>query len=170
MELFDLARSGVDRAGKGFNAVEIGSYLGASASFIAAGLAEGGRVLCIDTWTNNAMSEGQRDTMSSFLANTAHNREQIIPIRGWSTSPDVIARVASTADKIDLLFIDGDHSYEEVLQDWRAYAPMMAPGGVVAMHDVGWAEGVQQVIAEEIRPYVINERRFPNLWWGQLAP
>jgi len=35
----------------------------------------------------------------------------------------------------DLLFIDGDHSYEGVKQDWVMYSPLVRKGGIVAFHD-----------------------------------
>jgi len=37
---------------------------------------------------------------------------------------------------IDFLFIDGDHRYAGVRQDFEMYAPLVRRGGVVALHDV----------------------------------
>lgn len=37
---------------------------------------------------------------------------------------------------LDLLFIDGDHSYEGVRQDFEMYAPLVRPGGLIAFHDI----------------------------------
>lgn len=151
--------------------VEIGSYLGASAAAFAAGLARtdnrDARIYCVDTWKNDSMSEGQRDTMVAFLGNTATYRHAIVTVRGWST--EVVETIAARAGRVDLLFIDGDHSYEGCLADWKAYAPLLAPGARVAFHDVGWAEGVRAVIDQEVRAHVVREERLPNLWWGELA-
>lgn len=38
--------------------------------------------------------------------------------------------------KIDLLFIDGDHTYSGVKKDWLMYAPLVKNGGIVALHDI----------------------------------
>jgi predicted O-methyltransferase YrrM len=38
--------------------------------------------------------------------------------------------------KIDLLFIDGDHTYEGVKRDWEMYSPLVRDGGVVVFHDI----------------------------------
>lgn len=38
--------------------------------------------------------------------------------------------------KLDLLFIDGDHSYDGVKQDFEMYSPLVADGGKVAFHDI----------------------------------
>ncbi len=37
---------------------------------------------------------------------------------------------------IDFLFIDGDHLYEGVRNDYEMYAPLVRKGGVVAFHDI----------------------------------
>jgi predicted O-methyltransferase YrrM len=37
---------------------------------------------------------------------------------------------------IDLLFIDGDHSYAGVRWDFEAYGSLVRPGGLIALHDV----------------------------------
>jgi len=38
--------------------------------------------------------------------------------------------------QIDLLFIDGDHSYEGVKQDYEMYSPLVRKGGVIVFHDI----------------------------------
>lgn len=37
---------------------------------------------------------------------------------------------------IDFLFIDGDHRYAGVKQDYELYAPLVRPGGMIAFHDI----------------------------------
>lgn len=49
----------------------------------------------------------------------------------------------------DILFLDGDHKYDGVKQDWNDYMPMVVPGGLVLMHDVtNKNEGVKDLWAE----------------------
>lgn len=58
-------------------------------------------------------------------------------------------------DGVDLVFIDGDHSYEGVALDWRLYSPKVRVGGLVVLHDAcNTADfpGIAQLIEEEIRP------------------
>ena len=38
--------------------------------------------------------------------------------------------------KIDLLFIDGDHSFEGVKQDYEEYSKYLSKGGVIVIHDI----------------------------------
>jgi predicted O-methyltransferase YrrM len=37
---------------------------------------------------------------------------------------------------LDLLFIDGDHSYGGVRKDFEMYSPLVAKGGTIAFHDI----------------------------------
>ena len=39
-------------------------------------------------------------------------------------------------EKIDFLFIDGDHSYAGVKADFEMYGPLVRPGGLIAFHDI----------------------------------
>lgn len=59
------------------------------------------------------------------------------PVRVPQSSQRAIATVTSALGgrKIDLLHIDGDHSYEGCMRDWELYSPLVASGGVVLLHD-----------------------------------
>jgi predicted O-methyltransferase YrrM len=37
---------------------------------------------------------------------------------------------------IDFLFIDADHTYEGVRRDFQLYSPLVAKGGLIALHDI----------------------------------
>lgn len=148
---------------------EIGSYIGASACCFGTGASANKRkqIICIDTWNNDAMSEGNRDTWDEFKKNTASFSESVFPVRGLST--DVVEQVRKIAPCLDLLFIDGDHSYEGVKADWEAYKDFLKPSSLVVFHDYGWAEGVKRVVHEDVMPLVSSHDHLPNMWWGTLA-
>lgn len=147
--------------------VEIGSYLGASACcFAAAPQPAGKTVYCIDTWTNDAMTEGRRDTWQIFRENTKRYSSTIVPLRGWST--DMAQHLCRYTQKIDLLFIDGAHDYNSVKADWESYKVFLEIGSVIVFHDTGWAEGVQTVVKEDVISLTENNEELPNMWWGTL--
>jgi predicted O-methyltransferase YrrM len=138
---------------------------GASATVLAAAAkTRGGHVFCVDTWRNDAMSEGGRDTYGEFLQNTKPYSNWITPLRGQSSE---IA--ASFTQPTDLLFIDGDHSYDGVMADLHCWLPKLRDGGWLVMHDWGWAEGVKRAVQE-----VVVERQLgkplvlPNLYAAQM--
>lgn len=74
-------------------------------------------------------------------------------IRGNSTHSAVLDQVRDVVDiPVDLLFIDGDHSYEGVKADYENYRSFVRPGGLIAFHDI---------CAHKDYPDV----RVDRLWW-----
>lgn len=55
-----------------------------------------------------------------------------------SHDPNTLRRIETllAGNPVDFLFVDGDHSYEGVRQDFELYSPLMRPGGLVAFHDI----------------------------------
>ena len=138
---------------EGFTVVEIGSYLGASTAFLgAAAVQRGGTVHAVDTWMNDAMgAEGSWDTWKEFCENTELFDGYVVPHRGTS----VDARREMAGIECDMLFIDGDHSYDAVVTDLRTWLPALRPGGVLAMHDID-APSVRQAYDDLVGPNCIQ--------------
>jgi len=65
-------------------------------------------------------------------------KQKIVSIRGDSRAPRTIARVRSAlrGQPLDLLFIDGDHSYAGVKADFHNYSALVPTGGLIAFHDI----------------------------------
>jgi len=61
-----------------------------------------------------------------------------IAINADSHSQDTIKHVMELLDgnKLDLLLIDGDHSYEGVKKDFFNYSPLVGKGGWIIFHDI----------------------------------
>jgi cephalosporin hydroxylase len=57
-------------------------------------------------------------------------------IRADSHAPQTVRSLEGLKGSVDLLFLDGDHSYEGVRADFENYAPLVRPGGLIAFHDV----------------------------------
>ena len=57
---------------------------------------------------------------------------------GDSLAPQTHAQVAGIlgAEQLDLLFIDGNHTYEGVKADYERYRNFVRPGGWIAFHDI----------------------------------
>lgn len=137
--------------------VEIGSYLGSSTCFIAAGISNGSKLYCIDTWGNQNMNyveidtdAKERDTFEEFNSNTKKYRNKIIKLRKWST--EAVNDLKKPGIKVDFLFLDGDHNYEGVKKDWDLYKPLLNKSAIIAFHDTEWAAGVKRVIKEDVLP------------------
>lgn len=46
------------------------------------------------------------------------------------------AEVFLEGDRLDILFIDGDHTYSGVKRDFELWSPLVRPGGYVIFHDI----------------------------------
>lgn len=59
-------------------------------------------------------------------------------LRGNSHAASTVAELRKllAGRPIDLLLIDGDHSYEGVKTDFYLYSPLVRPGGVIGFHDI----------------------------------
>jgi predicted O-methyltransferase YrrM len=68
----------------------------------------------------------------------ADDAQRVRLVRGNSHAARVRDRIRRLLEgrALDLLFVDGDHSYEGVKQDVADYAPLVRPGGIVALHDI----------------------------------
>jgi predicted O-methyltransferase YrrM len=69
----------------------------------------------------------------------------VTPLRGMSLDPAVLAALPGA---IDVLFIDTSHSYPDTRDEILAYAPRLAPNGVIGLHDSTSAPGVRRSIQE----------------------
>jgi cephalosporin hydroxylase len=59
------------------------------------------------------------------------------------TTYEMLCKVLN-GDKIDFLFIDGDHTYEGVRQDYEMYSSLVHKGGYIAFHDINDTERHRQ--------------------------
>jgi len=66
------------------------------------------------------------------------NGQQLHLIRGDSHRPETVARVERIlgGEKLEYLFIDGDHTYGGVKRDFEMYSPFVRSGGMIAFHDI----------------------------------
>jgi predicted O-methyltransferase YrrM len=146
--------------------VEVGSWMGASTCFLAAGLTGGAaKIYAVDNfqglstcgedaaWYRRHFQKlGSTSTLDIFQGNFAAlglsaRAEPVV-----SDSLAAAQKLAARRGAIDLIFIDGDHSYVACKADIGAWAPFVKRGGVIAFHDFGSrASGVTQAIFEEIK-------------------
>ena len=137
--LFKLA----SEAPAGAHFVELGSYLGASTCYLAAGAGDA-RIVCIDTWRNETMPDGMRDTFAEFQRHTSGVGSRIRVVRKATHE----VSVDDLPQEIAIGFIDADHSYEATKADAALLAPRIAPKGILIFHDTTFFHGVARVLGE----------------------
>ena len=127
-----LYRLAASCTGKGA-IVEIGSWKGKSTTCLSLGSKAGAgtHITAIDPHTGSS-EHGDVDTYSEFLENIKRNgvNDIVEPLRDYSHN------VGKKWDKpVELVWIDGAHEYEYVLQDLEIWEPHLIDGGVIAFHD-----------------------------------
>jgi predicted O-methyltransferase YrrM len=110
--------------------LEIGSQGGGNLFLLAKFAAPDAKILSIDL----NFSAPQLAAYPFLAAPT----QQLTCFKGDSSSPETLQRVKAWlgGDRLDFLFIDGDHSLAGVTADYRTYAPLVAPGGLIGFHDI----------------------------------
>jgi cephalosporin hydroxylase len=104
--------------------VEIGCQLGRSSSVIAQVAADRNlRTVYIDPYIENP------EYLSQWVAMMEKAASEFAFLRMKS------ADAAKHVSTVDLLFVDGDHSYDAVLADLTAYCPKIRYDGFLVCHD-----------------------------------
>ena len=132
--------------------VEIGSWKGRSTIAMALALKakSNGILFAIDPHTGSKEHQelfGVVDTHADFERNinAAGVGTIVRPLR--MTSHDARQRFANRS--VDLLFVDGSHEYEDVLQDIDDWTPTLKEAAIVAFNDVWWP-GVCRALLERV--------------------
>jgi predicted O-methyltransferase YrrM len=73
-------------------------------------------------------------------------QQRLLTVTGNSSAPATLERVKEilASRPLDFLLIDGDHSAYAVRQDFALYGPLVAPGGMIAFHDIYLEGGVKE--------------------------
>jgi len=169
LELTWLAEQALQRE----KIIEVGSWCGRSTRALA--MHTPGMVYAIDAWTSmlggevndNTMRQAE-DAFASFLDNMGEfmwmpsNPGKVTIIRSNSITAAGMLAVAHGTRSFDMVFLDGDHSYEQVKAEITYYRPLLKPGGMLCGHDLGHG-GVNQAVRELVPEY----EAVPDtqIWW-----
>ena len=116
--------------------VEIGSYEGSSAIWIANNLlkAAESELYCIDTWSGE---EGERH-FENFKANVLERTDPARLRIVLNTSYDALMGLYRKGVRADLLYVDGSHNAPDVLADLVLGFGVVKVGGVIVCDDYTW--------------------------------
>jgi predicted O-methyltransferase YrrM len=129
--------------------LEIGTYCAKSALYLAAAARDRGRVLySVDHHRGSEENQEGWEHHDPGVVDGASGRMDTLP---WARQAVAAAAVedtvvlvvghsavvaASWTTPLALLFIDGGHSADVAWADYRGWVPKVAPGGLLAIHDV----------------------------------
>jgi hypothetical protein len=148
--------------------LEIGSARGGFIYLLSAALNYGEErtIITIDPWSQGTKYEKQYKIFKKTIGGLRriYPKNSYIHIRGRSEENGVVKKLKNTLKnkKINFLFIDGKHTYESVLGDWKNYRQFLGRKSVIAFHDIAEYKEVAkawQKITKENKDYFKVEFR-----------
>ena len=148
-DIFALYKKMVEKFSSGSHFVEVGTFLGKSAVYMAVEIINSGKLIkfdCIDHWLG---SEEHKDNdkvdvdnlYEDFLKNIEPVKGIIKPVRGDSISASKLYKPNS----LDFIFIDASHDEQSVKADLTYWMPRLKEDGIIAGDDIG-NEGVANAV------------------------
>lgn len=126
---------------------EIGTWKGRSAYVLGSAiLNKSGLLYCIDPFTGvgDPLSQKSYQELIAQLKTPLRQLfEETMKKFELTDCIKIIQKISEDArrifpeNKIDVLFIDGNHSYESVRSDYELWSPLIPKGGMIILHDVG---------------------------------
>ena len=87
----------------------------------------------------------------AYKRNLPRGNQRLHLIRGDSKTAPIVNQVKGLFPRgIEFIFLDGDHTYEGARADFEIYFPMLAKGGVLAMHDIASHPSMPSVQVERL--------------------
>jgi predicted O-methyltransferase YrrM len=161
--------------------VEIGSFKGRSTVILAKVAAHYrlGQVVAIDPHNFNlsekTLSVTEASARPASTKDDFQNSLRVASVTQHVEFHHALSKEVSVSwqEPIRLLWIDGDHAYRGVKDDFDGFAPHVQPGGVIALHDALNAfSGPIRVFVEEI----LRSKQFGpagfvhSIAWAQFRP
>ena len=121
--------------------LEIGSHIGGSLWAFGRQMADGATLIAVEKPMARGREPGGTVEQLGGVADRLEAQRGYQPriVLGDSHAVETVASVVDilAGRKVDVLFIDGDHSVEAVTADAERYIPMVRPGGLIIFHDSG---------------------------------
>lgn len=122
---YDVILAALAAASRAQVVVELGTYQGQTTARLASAvLPHGGHVWTVDDDRDGGVSLARQRITDLGLT------EHVTFVHAQSD-----AVVEAMPVPIDLLFCDADHTRAGLAAEWCTWAPLVAPGGVAAVHD-----------------------------------
>lgn len=164
----DIYTQAVEEAQPGDTFVEVGTWLGRSAAFMAQTIKDSGKPInffCVDTFKGtptDSVNYNVDDVYNKFLGN----------VKGCDLCHYLKALVLTSEQashyfkdgSLSFVFVDADHSYEAVKHDIQLWLPKVKKGGVLAGHDFP-QEPVAKAVLESLNPVMGRIRS----WWYKVV-
>ena len=110
---------------------------GGSSFLLASAMADDGLLVCVD-FPTGPFKGFLPAARTRFWRAFARRGQRVELLEADSHDRATLDRVRTlfAGRPVDVLFIDGDHTYAGVRSDYEMYGPLVRDGGVVAFHDI----------------------------------
>jgi cephalosporin hydroxylase len=117
--------------------LEIGTKAGGTLFLFSIISSKNSKILSVDL-PGGAFGGGYEEWKIPIYRTFARPTQQMYLIRDDSHKESTRKKVEQLLDskKLDFLFIDGDHTYEGVKEDFEMYSPFVKSGGIIVFHDI----------------------------------
>lgn len=122
---------------------EIGVYHGATSRYFRRVMSSTGTLVAVDAYYRSLIGVPAAYLIARReLAKVRHGHLVFLRTTGAEAALTPVVRGLAP---FDFVFIDGDHSRAGLEANWGAWSPLVAPGGVIAIHDTTEGEGLRFV-------------------------
>jgi predicted O-methyltransferase YrrM len=153
-----LARYASGRA----SIVEIGVWHGVTTAVLRGAMAAHGVLWAVDPFPPGRLGfSAQRPIARRSVARVTNGTVVWIRETGRTAGERYRAEQKAPAD---LVFLDGDHTYAGVMEDWTAWNTLVAPGGMVCIHDSARTEWLLDCGSiQAVNDIVAGDRQFERV-------
>jgi len=119
--------------------VEIGVCLGVTTELYAKEIPNLKKLYAVDhypsfiDWNGTVIGEDRQEAMKEHASNRLKLYTDKIEFV-YTSSEEFVKTIED--ESLDFIFIDGDHSYEGALRDFKNFYPKVKKGGIFAGHDI----------------------------------
>lgn len=126
-------------------------------------------VLCVDPWSayNVRYPQEKQDKIYQDCLKILEDYNVTIVRK---TSMEAVKDVP--LESLDFVYIDGDHTFDYVMEDIIHWAKRIRPGGIIACHDFHYGSNVDVVEAvkaytraHHIDPWYVTKESQPTAYW-----
>src|SRR5262245_20594844 len=140
---------------------EIGVYQAVTTCCLRQAMAPDGVLLAIDPFAPGRLGFSYDRVIAHGEARRVRNGEvRWLRMTGREAAKD---QAVDQLGGVDFIFIDGNHSYEGLREDWEGWSPRVLKGGILALHDSRSYEGHDIESAGSVtftREVILHDPRF----------
>lgn len=117
--------------------LEIGTAFGGTLFLFTRAASDDAIIVSIDL-PGGSFGGGYSKARIPLYKEFALNNQQIHLIRKDSHKEETLAEINDilAGNKLDFLFIDGDHTYKGIKRDFELYSSLVKRNGIIALHDI----------------------------------